>query len=456
MRSSLGRPSSVLSIRARAITVAALFAIAAGTLSLWKIGTAAGAQVTDEILSNPAISGEPVLIGKRHIATSGSRSVILYQDMYGHPWTYIRDQASGQSTHVRLPEAAGETWSAPTYTLRTSNELWVLAGTGPLQLRQYQFNGSTLPTGATLLSTRTFGDSDSRPDDLIALQSGAMTAVSHQQGNAGPQGIWISYWSPSTSAWSTLPSLDFMPTRASKFVAVQHPADGSVWVFGNPDSWGALGAIRLSEASNQLHVDWTNSTFISSSDGNFNVDPENPDIEASVDPAAGKIVLTYQSTIRQIYSTSPVVTGSYPVLAQIGANGSKAFVSMDTYVERVSSLGLSVNAGDTWIAYRPIQSDLSFSTLDLRRRTTAGWDAPIELGRLYSPYQQVMSDAGATEFLTRLADGKIHLFRAGASGGSPSPSPSPTATSTSSPSPSPTPTSTPVAKCKPTKTQKCR
>lgn len=464
---SLGRRSSVSTIaatttivpvRARVLTLAMLFAVAAATLTVWRIGPAAGSQVSDEILSNPAISGEPVLIGKRHIATSGSRSVILYQDMYGHPWTYVRDSSSGSSTHVRLPEAAGETWSAPSYVLRTSTELWVLAGTGPLQLRQYRLNGDPMPTSATLLSSRSFGDGDSRPDDLTPLASGAVAAVWHQQGNSGPQGLSVSYWNASTASFTTLPSMSFMPTRASKFVVAQHPADGSVWVFGNPDSWGALGAVRLVESANQLQVDWTNSMFISSSDGNNNVDPENPDVEVSVDPAAGKIVLTYESIVRKIFSTNPVVTGAYLVVAQIGADGAKSFASMDTYVERVSSLGLSVENGATWIAYRPIQPDLSFSTLYLGRRAGGGWDTPIQLGVLYSPYQQVLSDRAASEFVTRLVDGKIHIFRAGSS--SPSPSPSPTTTVTSSPSPSPSPTATPttapVTKCKPTRTNKCR
>jgi hypothetical protein len=463
--------------RTRALTLALLLAVAGTVLATWRIQPASGTQVTDEILYNPQTSGTPVLLGKRDLASTGSTSAILYLDGFGKPWVLLRDAASGASSHVRLPVSGGEAWASLSAALMPSGELWVLAGTGPLELRGYRLSGSPLPTSAALISASAIGDADSRPDDLLALASGGLVAVWHQQGSLGAQGLGVTYRPPGIDLLYTLYPLRFMPTFASKFVAAQHPDDQTVWIFGNADSWGAIGAVRLSEWSTHLQVDWTNANFISSTDGLFNADPENPDLEASVDPASGRIVLAYQSAARKILSTTPVVTGAYPVVAEISAGGSTSFSSLDEYVERVSSLGLSVQGNARWLAYRPIQADLSFDRLYLARTASGAWESPIELGRLYSPYERVLSGP-SSEFVARLADGQIHMFRVIGGGdplpttspspGEPSPTPtesaspapdaSPTPTETAAPAPSPTPTSapTPPSNCKTAKSKRCR
>jgi len=377
------------------------------------------------------------LIGSRHIAVDGTLSAILYLDPMNSPWAYVRNDATGATSHVKLP--AGGSWTGVSYSLRAADDLWVLMGTGPLELREYHLSGSPLPTSATLVSTATLGDTDSRPDDLITLASGALIAVWHQQGSLGPQGLGVSYWSPWSPSWTTLYPLNFMPTFASKFVVVQHPADGSIWVFGNPDAWGAIGAAHLTETATFVHLDWTNAQFISTADGIYNADPENPDLEVSADPASGSVVLTYESALRKMFSTSPVVTGSYVAVASIATDGSKSFASLSQYVERVSSLGLSVQPAATWVAYRPIEPDLTFTTLFLSSEGSGSWTTPVQLGTLYSPYQQILSNPAVPEFVTRMSDGRVHIFRA--TSASPAPSPTPTATSSSSPAPTPSPTS---------------
>jgi len=429
---------------------------------LFSVTPAAGAQVVDEIISNPAISGQPILIGKRHIASSGTRSAILYVDSLNRPWAYVRDSAAGTSAHLQLPQTTGASWSAVSYVLRASDDLWVLAGTGPVQLREYRLSGDPLPTSAALLSSTTVGDSDSRPDDLTTLASAGLVAVWHQQGSSGPQGLNVSYRGATAASWSTLSPLNFMPTSASKFVVAQHPADASVWVFGNPDSWGSIGAAHLTEVSGALRLDWTNAQFISSADGAYDADPENPDVEIAADPTSGVVALAYQSAVRKMFSTSPVVTGSYVAVARIAADGTKSFTSMSEYVERVSNLGFVVRPGEDWLGYRPIQSDNTFSDLYLRRGASGAWDTPIFLGRLYSPYQQVLTGIGSSEIVTRLSDGKVHLFSVGSGGTTSSPSPTPTTsvspTPTTSPThkpttrPTPTPTPTPTATPTPTPT----
>ena len=470
---------SLSGARARILVSTVLVAALSIALLAWKVGPASGAAVSDEVLSNPSISGEPLLIGKRHIAVSGSLSAILTMGSMNDPWLYVRDAVSGANGNVPLPPSGA--WTAASYTLRARDDLWVLSGTGPIELREYHLTGSPLPTTATLVSTTTLGDADSRPDDLLTLASGALIAVWHQQGSIGPQALAVSYWSPWSPAWSTLYPLTFMPTFASKFVVAQHPVDGSIWVFGNPDSWGAIGVAHLTELPTFVRLDWTNAQFISSADGVYNADPENPDLEVSTDPGSGSVVLTYESIVRKMFSTSPVVTGSYLAVAAIGADGTKSFTSMNRYVERVSSLGLSVQPSGTWVSYRAVEPDLTFTTLFLSAETSSGWTTPVQLGTLYSPYQQILSNPSAPEFVTRLSDGKVHIFRATTTGplpsASPSDSPTPTPTDTTSPAPAPSDTPTPTVsptptpaptvsatptaapapkKCRPSKNAKCR
>lgn len=432
-----------LTARARALTITVLLVLAASAFATWGSSPAAGALVTEDILTNPAFSGEPYLLGRRHIATSGSTSAIMYLDPSGTPWVYVRNGAGSTGSHIRLPAVPGADWSSTSYALGSAGQLWVMSGTGPVQFRRYQLQGAPLPMSATFVASSSIGDADSRPDDIIALASGGVVAVSHQQGNIGPQALAVSYLAPWTSTWDTIYPIAFMPTKASKFVVAQQPADGSIWIFGNPDSWGAIGALRLTEWSSRLQLDWTNPLFISSADGNFNADTENPDLEVTTDPASGSLILAYESIMRRIFSTAPVVTGSYVVLATIKADGTKSFVSLEQYVERVSSLGLVRTDGESWVAYRPIQADLAFTDLYLTGYSAGGWETPIRLGRLYSGYERVFSSPTGNEFAVRLDDGKVHLF--GVSGGTASPTPSPSPTDSSTPSPTPTATPTPTA-----------
>ena len=58
------------------------------------------------------------------------------------------------------------------------------------------------------------------------------------------------------------------PTPCYKKVAdlVRVGADGSIWLFSNPDAWGAIGAAHLTEANGALRVDWTDSTFLNTNE----------------------------------------------------------------------------------------------------------------------------------------------------------------------------------------------
>ena len=79
------------------------------------------------------------------------------------------------------------------------------------------------------------------------------------------------------------------------------------------------------------------------------------------DPSSGTLALAYQGQVRQTFSTDPFIIGSHVVVARIGPGGPASFLALPTYVERISTLGLSVRQGETWVAYRPIdQATLAF------------------------------------------------------------------------------------------------
>lgn len=343
------------------------------------------------------------------MAASGGLTVMLYEERFLHNvWALFTDAATGAKTHVAIPIDSTSGWGGAAYAL-TPGQLWVFSGGGPMYLRRYALSGSPLPTAATRIEVRTFGDGDSRPGDMIATAGGGIVAVWHQQGETGSQGHRVAYRDP-VGSWTTR-SMQFIPTMASKDVLVQHPADGSVWLFSNPDAFGAIGAARFAEVAGAgLSLSWTDATFIDPADGLNNADPENPNLVAAPDPAGGRIALVYQSAERKTFSYSPFVTGSYPVIARIGADGSKSFVKLRVWVERVSPLGVIVEPGGTWLAHRPIDAaDLSFDDVNVARYRDGAWTS-VRLGTLWQPYEPIHYGTSKTVVAARLSDGKIHTY----------------------------------------------
>ena len=374
----------------------------------------ASASTGGTVLVNPVSGTDVVLLGRGRTTESNGLSVLLYQEGPSHrPWAYFSDPATGSVSHVPLPTdvTPGSDWAYATYALTSPSDLWVFSGSGPVRARHYGLTGGSLPSSATLRSSTIFGDTDSRAGDLVLLSSGALVAAWHQQGETGPQGQTVAYRSPS-GTWSTVAPLRFIPTVASSQVALQHPADGSIWLFSVPDAWGAIGAAHLRETGSGLVVDWTDAMFIDVVDDGANgPDPENPDLEGVADPATGSVALAYQSDKREIFSTSPFVAGSHLAVARIRADGSRTFLTLPVYVERISAIGLSVRGGETWLGYRAVdQADLSFDDLYTSRHSGAAWDPAVRLGTLEGPYDRFAYAPGSPRFAARLADGRVHLL----------------------------------------------
>lgn len=363
------------------------------------------------VIRDPAARYDHYPLGRTRLPTWEDRTGVLYTElMTNRRVAFFRIAATGATAYVDLPSDGLAGWSAAAAQMTSATDLWVLGGTGPMTLRHYRLAGSPLPTSATLLETRTFGTSDSRPGDLLALAGGGLVAAWHQQGATGPEGQHVAYRSPA-GAWSELPPLTFMSTRSSDQVLAQHPVDAGVWLFANPDAWGAVGAARMSESGGSLVVDWNDGTFIYSSRvGVYGPDPENPDLAAAADPATGTIALAYQSADRRWFSDGTrTVVGSRVAVARIAADRSLSFVLGDEYAERVSDIGLVVAGGDTVVSYRPVdQATLTYDRVHLARHRSGAWLPPTSLGT--GTGDGVTYATGRGEFSTRMADGTIRLF----------------------------------------------
>jgi hypothetical protein len=381
------------------------------------VANAPAANDVDVILRDPASSSPLALIGRGRAAVCGSLSALLFvrTDGSGQRGAFFRDISTGATSYVPLPMDSVNGWTMTAYTLSGSSDLWVFGGSGPMYLRHYALSGSGLPTAATLISTEVLGDADSRQGDLVRLNSGALVLAWHQQGSAGPQGQWFSYRNPQTGVNQLIGPLQFMPTRASKQVAVQHPVDNTLWVFADADAWGQIGAAHFTETAAGLVTDWTDAGFITTSKyGEMGPDPENADLAAAADPSMGTIALAYQGAHRRIFSTSPVVTGAYPVVARLATSGSMSFLQLPIYVERVSSIGLVVGPGETTLMYRPIdETALTFNKVLTSVHRNGSWESATSHGTLYTNYERFNFGAGGAGMATRLSDGWSHLFSAG-------------------------------------------
>lgn len=383
-------------------------------------GNASSASVTVDVavatgngttLRDPAARYELYPLGRTRLPSWGPVSGVLYTEtVTNRRAVWFRDAGSGASTYVDLATQDLSGWTSAAAQMTSAEDLWVLGGTGPMTLHHYRLSGSPLPTSASLVETRRFGDSDSRPGDLVALSGGGLVAAWHQHGATGPEGQYVAYRT-AAGAWSALAPLTFMPTRSSDQVLAQHPADGSIWLFSNPDAWGAIGAARLVEAGGTLAVTWTDGLYIYSSwVGVYGPDPENPDLAAAADPANGTIALAYQSADRRWFTDGTrTVVGSRIAVTRIRADRSLAFSLGDEYAERVSDVGLAVTGGEAWITYRLVdEATLTWSGIRAARHRAGGWDAPTTVGT--GTGDPVTYAAGRAEVATRMADGLIHRF----------------------------------------------
>ena len=400
-----------LSSGSHSISVRALDASGNAHVATRTVTTTTSASPGDVVVTDPAARGSLLPLGANAMATWGDVSGLVYTEAgTTRMGAWFRNAATGATSSVTLPTDSLVGWGDLGMQMTSATDLWVFGGSGPMVLRHYALSGSPLPSSATLVSSQTFGNSDSRPGDLLALSSGALVAAYHQQGANGlPQGQFVVYVSTS-GAVSQLPALTYMPTRASDQVLAQQPVDGSVWLFANPDAWGAIGAARLTETNGSLAVSWTDDMVLSRTAlGNLGPDPENPNLAAAADPATGTIAVAYQSGDRQTFTDgTTMLIGSRVAVARISATRSVQVILGAEYAERVSDVALAVAGGETLISYRPINaSTMSFNEIHVARHAAGAWEAPITFG--IAKGDPVVFGTGRLELSTSLSDGRLHF-----------------------------------------------
>lgn len=370
------------------------------------------ADPSDVVITDPGSSGtlDPLL--RTRLIQWGPVTGVLYLDAATYaPSVWWRDHTSGATGLLDLPSDSRQGWAYAAAAMTGSQDLWVAGGTGPITLRHYVLSGAPLPTTAALVETRAYGNADSRPGDLLALADGSLVLAWHQQGNDGPQGQHVAFRSAS-GVWSELPALTFMPTSFSDQVLGQHPADGSVWLFSNPDMWGAVGAARLVEQGDALAVTASDGTFLSEQrDGLNGPDPENADLALAADPSTGTLALAYQSRDRRYVGqagTTRVV--SRVVVASVAASGARSFLVSPAWAERVADTGLVVETGGAVaVTYRPVDETTgAFKGLEIVRFGDGTWSPSVPLGN--GSLTAVAYASGRTEVAGLADDWAIHVL----------------------------------------------
>lgn len=366
---------------------------------------------TDTVIVDPSAVGmlDPLL--RTRLIQWGDVTGVLYLDSGTYlPSVWFRDHVTQSTSIVDLPSDSVAGWTYAAAAMTSPTDLWISGGNGPITVRHYTLAGSPLPTAAALLETRTFGTADSRPGDLIGLTSGGVVLAWHQQGDSGPQGQHVAYRAPS-GGWSELPAFTFMPSHFSDQVLAQHPADGSVWLFSNPDMWGAVGVAHLREVGGTLAVDWTDGAFLSEADNGLNgPDPENADLAAAVDPATATIALAYQSRDRMYVGTNTNLrVVSRVAVARISAAGTTSFLVAPVWAERVADIGLVVAGTDTTVTYREVDHATgALLGIHLVRHTAGAWTDPVPLAN--GTMLAVAYATGRTELTGMPDDFQVHVL----------------------------------------------
>ena len=385
-------------------------------------------------------------ISGRAVASSDTREALVYQKINRFTGRYdsylqLKDEDTGATSNFPLQSNAYET----DYLLTSPTSLMTLTRTDSgLSVDQYKLDGSPIPTSATLVSTRAFGDANSCPKSLFQLASGAImaawTAECGDYGSTTYMQLNIAYRNPA-GIWVDPLVVSLSPDDWKERIAIaQHPADGSIWVFNLADTTGRIGASHFTESPNGLSLDWTNPRFIAAGDASDNIQDgsnaagdEYAFLIAAPDPFRNSIDLAYQSNDNVWVYVDPLFQAGNGIfmkqnpiaVAHIGADGTKAFNISPAYTERVAYFGLSVlDDGTIWLAYFPIDpQSLTWNQIHAVRYANGAWSAPAQVGSdLNSIYNWsnsgpqwdpgfLISRADRPRVAFRAPDSKIHAYR---------------------------------------------
>lgn len=375
------------------------------------------------------------------MAEAGTLSMVAYYND-STPYTptlYFRDSSTGGTSTVKLPvdNNPDNPFHLTGYVLTSSNELWVSSGgVGNIAVRQYQLSGSPLPTSASLISVKYFGDVNSRSGDFIKLKSGALVLTWHQHSEFGgatvSQGVMTAYRSAS-GAWSTTPLITGMTTSSIQ-TAVQHPADNSVWIFVSADASALIQAYHFTEGASGLTFDWYKKYFISqyteesyttgtyvAQDGPNAGDSELPPIRATSDPFRNEIALSYPSLNNRVTSfiNNGWYTSNNPVVAHIAADGSKSFSVLPYLINGYGDLEVVAVTDTQWVMYHPVtrNQDQTLSCLGtyIISLSNNTWGTPIPLATWSCPTTGLGHGVGISraEFYAQYPDNNGYFYTLG-------------------------------------------
>jgi len=379
----------------------------------------AGENVIDSAYIEP--------LGKS-MATYGPRSVLIYAkqnpvDLTLDTWLYVNDSDTGQTSRFLLHTSPGYRQIEADYVLTSATNLWALSfdpyAGGKVLVSQYTLNG-TPTTSATLLSTKSLGDSGSFAKSMMRLQSGALIVAWNEDRYIKTDGSVDAGFAYSSTGgnWTvqypvTTPTMNGGNNPMSQMTMAQHPLDKSIWAFSKRDGFYDLIAFHFTELSNNIVLDWTKADYINpTNDGINGPQGEFPFLAAVADPTRNAILLAYQTNQFQIVYVDPLLNDmnaiflkqAYATIAQVSADGSRTFIPFLNYMERGVQFGFSVLAdGTLWLAYEPINSQaLTWNEVYASKYQSGAWTAPLLVGYDYTNYNvaSAQRDPGFLAFRT--------------------------------------------------------
>jgi hypothetical protein len=387
----------------------------------------AGEQIIDKAYIEP--------FGK-NMGTYGTLTALIYAkqntSLTLDTWLYLHDSNTGQNSTFLLHKAPSYHQVESDYVLTSATDLWALSydtySGGKLLVSHYTLNG-TPASSATLVSTQPLGDSLSNAKSMIRLRSGALFVAWNEEGWGytlpdGSVNNGYAYLSPN-GKWSVqfpvnIPNPYANNTTMSQIILAQHPADGSIWSFVKRDSFTNLNALHFSETLTGFQLDWINTGFITpTTDGVNSPQGEFPFLAATGDSTRNAILLAYQTNQYQMVFIDPLLNSmnsiflkqAYATVAQVGADGSKAFIPFPNYMERGEQFGFSVlSDGTLWLAYQPINSQtLTWNEVYASEYTNNAWSTPALAGFNYTNYdvESAQRDPG---FIVSRKDAPVAAF----------------------------------------------
>jgi len=368
-------------------------------------------SVTDKTLI-----GTGLQIGKGKIAEFDGMSSVLYMSLSnGGIYAFFKDNL-GDTSHVLLPGfPSSGNYGCGEYVMTAKDEMWALFGTGPLMAVQYKFTGSPLPTTATLVSSKTLGDSSSFCPSLIKLSSGALVGVWTQNTayNSTSGALGFAYHNISGSWSQIFPYTVQYSTGGVRLALAQHPVDNSIWALSKQDGAHQINAYHLTETSNGLSFDWTDANFISQgTDGSNGPEGEFPYLVAVSDKLRSAILLAYQDNQYKMYNSS--VKGAYVSIAQINIDKTKSFLVFPKYIERADYLGLVASPTSISLGYFPInETTLTYNDAYVSNYSNGTWNQQKLLGTSYQNPPGLGYGINSTQFAVDLSNypgNQLYLF----------------------------------------------